>query len=613
MTNQQKTAAARTVKILIPLGAAGALVAGCGGGGGGMSAALPHQNTSSGTSPVTGGGAQTTALLTITIPARGAQPQSAKRHARYISPASTTLGVTIASAAQPSPTPAYFTVPTPGPSPISTTLPVGAPVGTDTVTANIYDAKPGPSASPNLLSTGKTTATIGTGSPAVAVQTLGVAAGVILAGPSPNPTSIEFFENHGAAQSVALTATAVDADGYAIPGTLASPVPVQAPAGVSLAPSSLTAGGATALTATYAAGQSGTGGPITGGLPLDTAAGSSDNYTIEATQYVFVATAFNGANDVSVVDPVTQTLIGTFALPSVSVGSFAVVAVAGCSTGETTVVSATQGFSAAVTLPPPGSSTSSVAAVDLTATIAPRAQGLTGAAVNYLAADTHCGVYSAADSALTRYSGFGATVAGTAVTATGWTANDSIVVAGSTIYGTTLSPPNFNINGGANTLTVQSLAAAGGTAAQVGTPIPGSVYAEDIGLCAGGTSLYELNGNCSGSYQETYALTTIPSFTSTAVPEQENTYACAPNGTVYLFVDTVAAQAAPIVQIAGSGGAVSSDGRYLAVVSYPSGSSVPALQIESTSSTVGGTPTPIGTPIPLTGAADSNATVAFPR
>jgi hypothetical protein len=328
---------------------------------------------------------------------------------------------------------------------------------------------------------------------------------------------------------------------------------------------------------------------------------------------VFVATAFNGANDVSVVDPVTQTLVGTFALPSVSVGSLAVVAVAGCATGETAVVSATQGFSAAVTLPPPGSSTSSVAAVNLTATIAPRAQSLTGAASNYLAADPHCGVYSAADSALTRYSGFGATVAGTAVTATGWTANDSIVVAGSTIYGTTVSPPNYNVDAGANTLTVQSLAAAGGTAAQVGTPIAGSAGAgNDYGLCAGGTSLYELNGNCSGSYQTTYALTTIPSSTSTTVPEP-STYACAPNGTVYLFVYTAAAQAAPIVEIASSGGAVSSDGRYLAVVSYPSGSSVPALQIESTSSTVGGTPTPIGTPIPLTGAADSNAIVAFPR
>jgi len=627
MTNEQKTTAARSAKILIPLGAAGALIAGCGGGGGGMTAALPHQNASSGTSPSKGGGAQTTALLTITIPARGAQPLKAKRHAKYISPASTTLGVTIATAAQPSPTPTYFTLPTPGPSPISTTLPVGAPVGTDTVTANVYDAHPGPSASPNLLSTGSTTATIGNGSSPVAVQTLGVAQGVVVAGPSPNPSSVEFFQNHGVAQSVALTATPIDADGYAITGTLASPVPLQTPSGVSVSPASLTTGGSTALTATYPALQAGTGGVVSGGLPLDTISGSTDTYAIEATQYLFVVTEYNGSNTLYVVDPLTQTLVGSFALPSIAIYEPSLVGVAGCTTGETAVISSAaypQGFSAEVTLPTPGSSVSSVTAVDLTSTIAPLSQESFPDATNYLAADTTCGVYSAADATLTRYSGFGsangvtATAVNTAGGAVTWAPNDSIAVAGSTIYATNFSNNNNGGNGG---VTVQSVPVSGGSVTNVGT-IAGNYYGTDEGLRVSGTSVYELKGNCAGS-TTTFALTTIPGLTSATLgtgPEGYGPfeYGVAPNGTIYFFAPsgkfTNTAQSAPVVAVTGIAGAVMSDGRYLAVVSA---GSPPSVQIESASATAGGNPTTVGAPIPLTGASSysnsSNTVAAFPH
>jgi len=622
MTNEQKTMAARSAKILIPLCAAGALIAGCGGGGGGMTATLPHQNTPAGTSPSKGGGAQTTALLTITIPARGAQPLKAKRHAKYISPASTTLGVTIATAAQPSPTPTYFTLPTPGPSPISTTLPVGAPVGTDTVTANVYDAQPGPSASPNLLSTGSTTATIGTGSSPVAVQTLGVAAGVMLAGPSPNPSSVEFFQNHGVAQSVALTATPIDADGYAITGTLARPVPLQTPSDVSVSPASLTTGGATALTATYPALQAGTGGVVSGGLPLDTASGSTDNYAIQATQYLFVVTIMTSnstSNTLYVVDPLTQSLVGTFALPSMYILNPALVGVAGCTTGETAVISAPQGFSVEVTLPTPGSSVSSVAAVDLTSTIAPLSQHSAANATTYLAADTTCGVYSAADATLTRYSGFGSAngVTATAVNTAGdsnvtWAPNDSIAVAGSTIYATNVANDNVGTGG----VTVQSVPVSGGSVTNVGT-IAGNAQGRDEGLSVSGTSVYELNGNLAGS-TITDALTTIPGLTSTTIGTVPRfygpyEYGVAPNGTIYFFAPsakfTNTAQSTPIVAVNGIAGAVMSDGRYLAVVSA---GSPPSVQIESPSATAGGNPTAVGAPIPLTRAPSGSNYYQYP-
>jgi len=615
--NEQKNVSAQTMKALIPLGALGALVAGCGGGGGGMSAALPHQQPS-GSAPVTSNTARTTAMLTITIPARGAKSSTRKRAPKYISQGSAALGVSVGTTGQPAPSQTFFALPTPGPSPMSTTLPVSAPVGNDTVSVNIYDGMPSASASPNLLSSGTTVTTVGTGS-TVAVEALGVAAGVTLVGPSPNPSSVEFFENHGAAQSVALTATAVDADGYLITGTLASPVPIQAPAGVSVAPASLTASGAT-LTATYAALQPGTGGVISGGLPFDTASGSIDNYAIETTQYLFVESNSSSGNAISVIDPLTQTLVGTFALPSSNVyATPALVGVAGCATGETVIVSQDSSFTEGLTLPPPGSSTSSVAAVSLAGSIPPPPAG----ADTFLAADTTCGVYSARDTTLKRYSGFGSTVTATPVNTSGgatWAANDSIAVAGSTIYATDYNSSNY-------TYTVQSVPLAGGSVTNVGT-VTGGAGGSDFGLTVGGSSVYELNSTCvtSPTYHDSFALTTIPGLGSTTIGTcslgtppagAPRTYAVAPNGTVYLFIPTpsqfsAASSSVPIVELAGTTGAVMSDGRYVAVISFAT--AVPSVQIEAASATVGGAPTPVGAPIPLTGTDNSsNFVMAFPH
>jgi hypothetical protein len=618
MMNDQKQAAATTMKALIPLGALSALVAGCGGGGGGMTAALPHQQPS-GSAPATSNTARTTAMLTITIPARGARSSARKRAPKYISQGSAALGVSVGTTGQPAPAQTFFALPTPGPSPMSTTLPVGAPVGNDTVSVNIYDGMPSASASPNLLSTGSTTATISTGS-TVAVQALGVAAGVAITGPSPNPASVEFFENNGAAQSVALTATAIDADGYAITGTLASPVPIQAPAGVSVAPASLTTSGAT-LTATYAALQSATGGAISGGLPLDTANGSTDDYDVLATQYLFIASNSGSSNALYVVDPIARTVVGTFPLPTYGAydGS-TVVGVAGCATGETVLVSQ-EGFTDGVTLPPPGSSTSSVAAVSLTGRIAPRSTFVSGSANDYLAADSACGVYSALDATPTRYSGFGSTVTATPITTSGavtWAPNDAIAVAGSTIYAT-------NVDSSTSTYTVQSVPVAGGNVTNVGTvPALGS---SDFGLCVGGSTVYELNSSCSSSPPSFgYALTTIPGLVSTSLGTTTlgttptgapRGYAVAPNGTVYLFIPTpsafsAASSSVPVVDVATTAGAVMSDGRYLATLS--TSTTVPSVQIESTSATVGGSPTPVGSPIPLVGtSASSSFAMAFPH
>jgi hypothetical protein len=613
MMNEQKTIGAQTMKALIPLGALGALVAGCGGGGGGMSAALPHQGPS-GSAPTTSNTARTTAMLTITIPARGAKSSARKRAPKYISQGSAALGVSVGSTGQPAPSQTFFALPTPGPSPMSTTLPVSAPVGNDTVSVNIYDGMPSASASPNLLSSGTTVTTVGTGS-TVAVEARGVAAGVTLIGPSPNPSSVEFFENHGAAQSVALTATAVDADGYAITGTLASPVPIQAPAGVSVAPASLTTSGAT-LTATYAALQSGTGGAISGGLPLDTVVGSTDNYAIEATQYLFV----ENQGKLFVVDPLTQALVGTFPLPAGSIDDPpALVGVAGCAAGETAVISSPLGATEAVTLPPPGSSTSSVAAVALTSTIVPPGER-NAYAINYLAADTHCGVYSAVDATLTRYSGFGSTLTATPVNTSGdsnvtWSPNDSIAVAGSTIYATNYSNNCCISNGGQGGLSVQSVPTAGGATTNAGE-IVGNSAGGDLGLTVGGTSVYEIKGNCSTTspYVTTYTLTTVPGLVSTTLGTgSPEAYGVAPNGTVYVFGSSLSFGSAPssVVELSGVSGAVMSDGRYVAVVI--TGAS-PSVQIESTSATVGGAPTPVGSPIPLTGSVGtSNFVSAFPR
>ena len=600
--NDQKNAAAQTMKALIPLGALGAVVAGCGGGGG-MSAALPHQQPS-GSAPATSNTARTTAMLTITIPARGAKSSARKRAPKYISQGSAAIGVSVGTTGQPAPSQTFFALPTPGPSPMSTTLPVGAPVGNDTVSVNIYDAMPSATASPNLLSTGTTTATIGTGSPAVAVQALGVAAGVTVVGPSPNPASVEFFENHGAAQSVALTATAIDADGYFITGALASPVPLQTPSGVSVSPATITAGGATALTATYAALQNATGGAVSGGLPLDTVAGSSDNYDVLATQYLFVmTTSGSGSNALAVIDPIAQTLVGVYPISvnSASITQFAVAGVAGCSSGETAVVAtlgSTPGNTIAVNFGVPGTASSPTPA-DITSTIPYQ----TASQDSGIASDASCGLYSTASNGVVRYSGFGSTVSGSSVMATGWNTPASLAVVGSTLYGT------LPLSAAPHGLAVQSLPVAGGTATNVGTTNSTLNTATDICLVVGGSYVYSIHSDCSGSGATYIAPTFGNQFILNRGSSSNCNVAVAPNGTMYVFGSS--SNTSPAVTISGSYGAVMADGRYLAAGVNTGGT--PTVQLYSVPSALAASPVPVGTPIPLTGAQSTIAQMAFPH
>jgi len=469
---------------------------------------------------------------------------------------------------------------------------------------------PAATASPNLLSTGTTTATVASGqSQPIAVQALGVAQGVVLA--SGAASSFEVFENHPVAQATTIAATPVDADGYAITGTLASPVPFVTPAGIVASPATLTAAGT--VTLTYAASQYAIGGELTAGLPLDTAPNSVDNFTVLATQYLFVVAANGTYETITAIDPVRQTVVGTAVtteadneLPE------AIAGLAGCSAGETALfaekTNAPGAPAAEVTFGVPNAAASPTVA-DLTGKIGTDvSSGFFGADGTMLASDASCGAYSAGDAVPHHYTGFGssgASVSATALSASGWTANSSVGIVGTTLYGTA-----YATSPGASPapdVVLERVPLGGGTVTNVGVANTGT-YVTDQGICVGGTTAYVLTQGCDGAYPE---LSSIPGLTPASIADSTSSCAVAPNGQVYLFTGSIAAsQPAPtLISVAGTFGGVTTDGRYLAAASESNN----PLTVQIYSLAASASPVPVGSPIPLTNAGSELYGAAFPH
>jgi hypothetical protein len=629
-------------KRLIPLGAV-AIAAGCGGG----HAALPTQNEQS--TPNQTGRGTATAMITIAIPARGAK--SVKRAPKYISQGSAAIGVSIAAAgSSPAPAETVFPLPSPAPVATTTTLPVTAPVGTDTVTVHVYDAVPSPgaSATPNVLSEGATTATVTTGqSSPIAVTALGVAAGVQLSGSS-NSTSFEVLRNYrNAAQSVTLSATPVDADGYAITGTLANPPTLTVPAGVIANPATITAA-TTALTLTLPASTLTAGGKVSAGLQQDAAAGSTDNFQIAAMSHLFITSQNTSSPNntvVSIIDPQTRSEVASISTPYsyLYAGATAIADTPGGDAFEAyttnTTTSASASISVAMGLP---GSAAPTAVTDTTDVIAPPANSYDSE--TSLAADSSGDLYSSTDPTLTRYVGFPDPVSVGAVSQTGWTANGSLSVAGdafasATLYGTYANPSTSELD-------AESLPLSGGTATMIGEI---SSDAQSFDMYVGGQHVYALTFDCSGD-SAVCNIVSLPDLTTTTMPADFNDnclsvsqVGVAPNGTVYYINASLESQAAkrkvaafvrahpakhlqrsfsavrraasgtppPFVSMTGSALAVSPDGQFLAVVTD---NAAPAtLQLYAIPTSPGATPVALGTPVPLPDVQGSLDYVVFPH
>jgi len=629
-------------KRLIPLGAV-AIAAGCGGGG---HAALPAQNDQS--TPTQTGRGTATAMITIAIPARG--PKSAKRAPKYISQGSAAIGVSIAAGTSPAPAETVFPLPSPAPVATTTTLPVTAPLGTDTVTVHVYDAVPSPgaSATPNVLSEGTTTATVATGqSSPIAVTALGVAAGVQLSGPS-NSTSFEVLRNYrNAAQSVTLSATPVDADGYAITGTLANPTALTVPAGITANPPTISAA-TTALTLTLPASTLTSGGAVTAGLPQDAAAGSTDNFQIAAMSHLFITSQTNtspSSEFISIVDSQTRGEVASITTPygNLFAGGAAIADTPGGDAFEAyasdAATSNNASFSVAMGLP---GSAAPTAVTDTTAVIVPPLNAYYSEMS--LAADSNGDLYSSTDPTLTRYDGFPNPVSAGAVPQTGWTANGSLGIAGdvyasATLYGTYANPNTGELD-------AESLPLIGGTATMLGEISPS---ADGIGMYVGGQHVYATTFDCSGD-TAVCEIVSLPDLTTTALPADfddnclaDSTVAVAPNGTVYYVNDSAETNSAkrktaafvrahpamhrqhpfsagrrpnvgappPFVSINGTALAVSPDGQLLAVVTN---TSAPAtLQFYTIPAAAGAAPVALGTPVPLPDVQANVDYVVFPH
>ena len=634
---------------LIPLGAV-AVAAGCAGG---AHNALPAQ--SGVTAPTQSQHATTAALLTVKIPAR--PPSKAKRAPKYISQYSGAIGYSIAASGATPPAETVTALPTPGPVATSVTLPVIAPVGADTISVHVYDALPSPgaSATPNVLSEATTTTTVAVGQTApINVEALGVPFGIILGDPTAvtetsNPATFEVFQNHPAPQSTTVAVTAYDADGGTITGAYAAPVTLTLPAGVTASPAALT--GAATETITYGASQTGPGGIIALSAPGNVLEPQAD-LTVAATQYAFFdsISSDDATTTLIAIDPVKQSVVASTTV-DVPTG-FSLAAVAGCASGETVVVQSsgivTSGTAAtaAWTLALP-SSTSAPITTDLTAAIAPNPNSLVG---NDLAADASCGMYSAGDTTVTRYSGFPNVTAATVPT-TGWLASSSVGVGGSTLYGTYIDD--------SGNLFVQNIPIAGGTAS---TPIPLSSDGDDLdfGISVGGANVYLASVDCSGSSGAATPVFSLagsgepaqfPGTASSGTQTNDGMIAAAPNGTLYQFllpstnsavsalrariaarVKTAEAHrhaasgnrsaqgvraprdaSSPTVTIAAETGAVSADGRFLIAVGLPTDSTLQNAQVYALPATAGAAPVALGTPFPISTSATSAFRGVFPH
>ncbi len=346
----------------------------------------------------------------------------------------------------------------------------------------------------------------------------------------------------------------------------------------------------------------------------------------------------------SVIDPVARTVVANITLPRT--GPFSIAAVAGCASGETVVVApayATGAATTALTVAPPSAGTAPVT-TNLTSVIAPRLASVPGAAPSYFASDANCGIYSANDATLTRYSGFPAAT-GTPVGATGWTANSSLAVQGNTLYGITVSTTPAGAPGSPPTVTgtLQSVPLSGGPAQSLGSLFSGS-YDADLGMEVGGVHVYDLNTSCGNSY-----LTSIPGRHTTSAGTGTTTphdFTVAPNGTVYFLTGSssggrtsghvvspeeaqryaaarragmagrqplMVATAAPEVTLTGNAAAVTADGRFIAVGTSGSGATPASVQVYAIPAAPGATPNPVGSPIPLPSAQPLLGRLVFPH
>lgn len=386
---------------LISVGVA-AVIAGCGGGGGsnGPSGGRVEPPTNSGS------GRTVSASLRLQIPARGAQ--TARRRREWISPSSVTLGVRVLASPMPDPTPteAVYTIPTPGPLPTSITVQVQAPISTDTFIASLYDGNH------KLLATGSSapTAVSLTSTPSVSVTMLGVAGGVQFTVAGSTPSAWRVLENLGAPQTAAIAAQPVDADGNAIPGTLALPVSLTTTGGVTLSTTSITA--AASLTATYPSNTAGSGS-IASSLSLN-AAGSPLNAAVDADYYIFVD---DSDGTVYVIDALTQKQVGS-PLTGAS-GTQQIAALSGCASGAFAVSGNSSGaFSYFVPAPTTSNPTPGPVASPLPAAILSADPFFYGAA-----ADSHCDAFynnTNSGDPLVKLSGFDSTIAANASFASGF-------------------------------------------------------------------------------------------------------------------------------------------------------------------------------------------------
>jgi hypothetical protein len=479
----EKNLASTLASAIVPLGAL-ALAAGCGGGG---TSALPQANannnlanTSSQT--LTGTGPSVNATLSITIPARGAQALKRKTP-QYISPGSGAVGVTVGTGTQ-----QIFTLPSPGPSPLTTTLPIKAPVGMDTITVSVYDVSPAATASPNVLSKGSTTANISpTALNTPSVTALGVPAGVVLAlannaspAPSATPRPWTPLEHAAVAQSVTINTTAVDALGYTISGALSTAAPIAATGGVTLSAPSVTTASST-VTATYPAGTA-SAGTVTSSLPL-----TSGTVAVTPDYGIFVS----GTN-LDVIDGVDKTV----SIAATAVSSGALISAASCTSGAVAVAPAA-GAVEIVTLAP---STAANPVPTATASSLPVPNATASSAVVF---DATCNAYVSTSTGgnyvIDRISGFGGTPqVGTFATIAAIASTNASPLAGVvlSVAGTSLYAGEFADQSTAPYATgaTYAIPLAGGTATQIDTNVAES-------LATSGTTIYtlwDLAGTSSG-------------------------------------------------------------------------------------------------------------------
>lgn len=313
------TMAKRTNRLdsaLLPWGLV-ALVAGCGGG---SVVSAPTGSTYVPPGPSSQGvGTAGTAKATLTLYVPPRRPRADGRHPSYISPGTSTVSVSVfpAGMATPWPNPTVTSVPTmnpsPGPTPtaIPVTMTLNAPLGNAQFFVNTYDSNgvllSGALSSPAPIS-GTATNTV--------TLTLNASAQCMQINHGNSGVTFVALSNQTVVQSATFTVTPCDIDGYAIgSGQLANALTFTSlnpnPSSVgrraqdagssvlSFSPSSISAGGDTTVTATYAVGATTVGRNWI--VPSPVAAGvTPQNLSISVTPSHNVLVSNRGDDTVSV-------------------------------------------------------------------------------------------------------------------------------------------------------------------------------------------------------------------------------------------------------------------------------------------------------------------------